>query len=61
MNPSPASGLDPRLVGLLVCPACRGELEDRPEGLGCRPCALVYPVHRGVPFLTPEEARRWRP
>ncbi|MCP4809839.1 MAG: Trm112 family protein [Proteobacteria bacterium] len=41
---------------LLVCPKCRGELHDLPEGLVCRPCKRLYPVVRGVPRLVLEEA-----
>lgn len=57
--PSPA-GLHPRLVGLLVCPACRGVLLDQAEGLICPACARLYPVREGVPRMTPEESRAWR-
>lgn len=49
--------LDPELRSLLVCPACRGPLLDRREGLACRDCALLYPVEDDVPCLIPEEAR----
>ncbi len=56
----PASAVDPVLRALLVCPACRGELEDLPQGLGCRGCALIYPVVDGRPWMLPERARKWR-
>ncbi len=49
--------LDAELRGLLVCPACRGELEDRPAGLGCPACSLLYPVVDDIPQLIAEEAR----
>jgi uncharacterized protein YbaR (Trm112 family) len=49
--------LDPELRALLVCPACRGPLCDRQEGLACPACALLYPVVDDVPWLIPEEAR----
>jgi uncharacterized protein YbaR (Trm112 family) len=48
------SALDPELRALLVCPACRGELEDREDGLACPRCALLYPIEEGVPFLVRE-------
>lgn len=49
--------IDPELRAILVCPACRGELDDRPEGLRCPACALLYPVVDDIPQLIAEEAR----
>jgi uncharacterized protein len=53
--------LDPELRAILVCPACRGELDDIADGLGCAACALVYPVVDDIPNLIPEEAKPWPP
>jgi hypothetical protein len=49
--------LDAELRAILVCPACRGELSDVPEGLHCAACALLYPVVDDIPQLIPEEAK----
>jgi len=48
-----------RLVELLVCPACKGELVLRADSapgaeiesgsLGCPPCGASYPIVRGIP------------
>jgi uncharacterized protein YbaR (Trm112 family) len=50
--------IDPRLLEIVVCPACRGDL--RPvagdEGLECLACGRVYPVRDGIPVLLVEEA-----
>lgn len=54
----PVSGVDPRLSGLLVCPRCRGPLQEAPGALACPPCRVRYPVVDGVPSFAPEEARR---
>jgi uncharacterized protein YbaR (Trm112 family) len=56
----PGSTVDPALRALLVCPRCRGELEDHADGLGCRACALVYPVVETRPWMLPERAKKWR-
>ena len=48
--------VDSALRALLICPLCRGELEDRERGLLCRKDALLFPVVEGVPFLVKEEA-----
>ncbi len=55
--------LDPRLLAILRCPAehggqaCHGELEERPEGLACRVCGLVYPIEDGIPVMLQEAAK----
>ncbi len=51
------SPLAPWLRGLLVCPRCRGELQDVAGGLRCDADALVYPVVDGVPWLIESAAR----
>lgn len=43
---------------LLLCPRCRGELGDEPEGLLCLPCRRLYPIIDGIPRMAPEEALR---
>jgi uncharacterized protein YbaR (Trm112 family) len=55
------SGVPPLVRAVVVCPACRSDLIDAPEGLACEACALLYPVVDGVPWLIAERARRWRP
>jgi uncharacterized protein len=51
--------LDERLLEILVCPKCRGELEHRvgPEELICRDCELRYPVEDGIPVMLIDEAQ----
>lgn len=46
---------------VLVCPRCRGELKEQPDGLACVPCKRFYPVVDGVPRLAEEESRELRP
>lgn len=56
-------GLDPDLLDLLACPACRAVLRvDEPAGeLVCTGCGLAYPVRDGIPVLLVDEARRPSP
>lgn len=51
--------MDRRLLGLLVCPICKGELIFRKESaeLVCFADALAYPVRDGIPVMLIEEAR----
>lgn len=50
--------LDPRLLEILVCPKCRGELvlSEQPA-LVCDHCKLVYEIREGIPILLIDEAR----
>lgn len=59
MDKVPVSGCDARVRRWLVCPVCRGELEDVPAGLACPACHLLYPVEDGIPCMTRERSRRW--
>lgn len=51
--------LDERLLEILVCPKCKGELEHRedPEELACHACGLGYEVRDGIPIMLIDEAR----
>lgn len=50
--------LDEKLLELLVCPKCRGELEYREEesALLCQRCRLRYNVEDGIPVMLIDEA-----
>lgn len=43
------SRLDPKLLAILACPACKGELTEEPGKLTCAPCKKSYPVVDGIP------------
>jgi hypothetical protein len=47
------------LLEMLVCPACKAELEYRqsPESLKCKQCYRVYPVRDGLPIMLIDEAK----
>jgi uncharacterized protein len=46
------------LLQILVCPACKGELEYRqnPESLKCTQCHRVYAVKDDIPIMLVDEA-----
>jgi uncharacterized protein len=50
--------IDPRLLAILICPACHGELSELTDdrGLECSRCGRVYPVRDGIPVMLVEEA-----
>ena len=50
--------VDRELLEILVCPACKGELDLTPgeDGLICGKCALKYPIRDDIPIMLVEEA-----
>jgi uncharacterized protein YbaR (Trm112 family) len=50
--------IDARLLEILVCPACHGEIQalDDDAGLKCLGCGRVYPVRDGIPVMLVDEA-----
>jgi len=51
--------LDEKLLEILACPKCKGELEyrtDPEEVLVCHSCRLVYRVEDDIPIMLIDEA-----
>ena len=51
--------MDRKLLEILVCPVCKGPLQDRraQSELVCRACRLAYPIRDDIPVMLEEEAR----
>jgi len=52
-----AGKLDPELLRILACPACKQPLAESGPGLACRACRTRYPIRDGIPLLIVEKAR----
>ncbi len=52
--------LDQKLLDILACPKCKGDLEinQSEDGLICRACSLQYPIRDGIPVMLIEEAQK---
>lgn len=56
--------MDARLLEILVCPVCKGPLENRKPGsqngaeLVCKGCRLAYPIKDDIPVMLEDEARQ---
>ena len=50
--------IDERLLEMLRCPACHGEIDplEADKGLECRECGRIYPIRDGIPVMLVEEA-----
>jgi len=51
--------LDHKLMSILVCPLCKGELiyEKESAELVCRLDRLAYPIRDDIPVMLSDEAR----
>jgi len=51
-------GIDKELLGILVCPKCKGDLTLAEEegGLDCKACKLKYPIKDDIPIMLIDEA-----
>lgn len=52
--------MESRLLEILVCPLCKGPLDNRrtDSELVCRADGLAFPVRDGIPVMLESEARR---
>lgn len=52
--------IDEKLLEILVCPQCKGELYLTEDGSGliCERCRLKYPIEDGIPVMLIDEAIR---
>jgi uncharacterized protein len=53
-----AKSLPPDLLEILVCPACRSQLNysEPKQTLTCTACRRVYPIRDGLPVLLIDQA-----
>ncbi|MBI9077867.1 MAG: Trm112 family protein [Desulfatibacillum sp.] len=44
---------------ILACPKCKGKLElnEKENGLICRPCKLVYEIRDQIPIMLADQAK----
>ena len=52
--------MDRKLLEILVCPVCKGELiyKKEEQELICKGDRLAYPIHDEIPVMLEVEARR---
>jgi len=52
--------LNEKLLEILCCPKCKGNLDYKPEQdtLTCTACGTVYPVRNDIPIMLVEDPRR---
>lgn len=50
--------IDEKLLSILACPACQGDVELKEEKIVCRKCGRKYPVKNGVPIMLVDQAEK---
>ncbi len=50
--------MDKKLLAILVCPLCKGQLLLKKKELICRFDRLAYPILDDIPVMLEHEARR---
>ncbi len=53
--------LNKKLLEVLACPACKGDLEydEKNQRLICHACRLKYKIEDGIPVMLVEEAEKF--
>ena len=53
--------LDQKLLKILACPQCKGELEYKKEEekLICHQCRLIYSIEDDIPVMLIDEAEKF--
>lgn len=49
--------MDKKLIGILVCPLCKGSLELKKKELWCYFDKLAFPIRQDIPVMMVQEAR----
>ena len=52
--------IDPKLLEILACPACKNEVKLEGERIVCVRCGRRYPIRDGIPVMLIEEAEQGR-
>ncbi|MFC2154549.1 Trm112 family protein [Candidatus Altiarchaeota archaeon] len=54
--------LDPKLLEILACPKCKGDLEykdtEKDHSLTCNACKLKYRIEDDIPIMLIDEAEK---
>ena len=50
--------IDPKLLEILACPACKTAVKLDGERLICTQCGRRYPIRDGIPVMLVEEAEQ---
>jgi len=50
--------IDKKLLEILACPACKGNVKFEDNKIVCEKCGLKFPIKDGIPVMLIEEAEK---
>lgn len=50
--------IDPELLDILACPACKGDVGQKDDKIVCAQCGRKYPIKGGIPVMLVDEAEK---
>ena len=50
--------VDPKLLAILACPRCLGDVIEVDDKIVCTKCGKKYPISNGIPILLADEAQQ---
>ena len=50
--------IDAKLLEILACPACGGDVELKNKEVVCLKCRRQYPIRNGIPVLLVDQAQQ---
>ena len=53
--------IDEKLLALLACPACQGDVELKSDKIVCTRCGRHYPIVDGIPVLLVDQDKSRAP
>ncbi len=53
--------IDEKLLEILACPKCKGDVILQGDRIVCTQCGLRYPIRDGIPIMLVEEAEQGEP
>lgn len=54
------SQLDPKLLEVLACPICKGDIFQEDSKIICPKCNLAYPIKDNIPVMIIEDAEKYQ-
>jgi uncharacterized protein YbaR (Trm112 family) len=50
--------IDEKLLEILACPACKGNVEYQDDKIVCVQCGRRYPIQDGIPVMLVDKAEK---
>lgn len=48
--------IDKKLIEIMACPACKGDVYEKDNKIVCKSCGRKYPIKDDIPIMLIDEA-----